>query len=111
MNWCHKQLSVDYNTYPKQAHRATVLFAFVSLSLRKTERRKQDGQSKRQLYPQMLMKNILIHMFPFTCLFPGNLALQHKKKKKLRCFHTNKPISNHHTFLLWVAYRWILVMI
>lgn len=28
-------------------------------------------------------KNILIHMFPSTCLFPGNLALQHRKK---HCF-------------------------
>lgn len=25
-------------------------------------------------------KNILIHMFPSTCLFPGNLALQHEEK-------------------------------
>lgn len=55
-------------------------------------------------------KNILIHMFPSTCLFPGNLALQHEKKMLL-CFHTNKAISNHYKFLLCVAYRQILEMI
>lgn len=43
-----------------------------------------DGQSEQQLYPQMLMKNILIHNFPVTCLSSGNLALWQKAKNKTK---------------------------
>jgi len=51
-----------------QAQDNAVLFGFVCLSPKETERGGQDGQSKQQLYPQMLMKkhqysHVYLHLF------------------------------------------------
>lgn len=50
---CEVALSLQHLL--ERAHEEAVLFGFVCLSLRERENRKQDGQSERQLYPQMLM--------------------------------------------------------
>lgn len=114
-NWSDTQLWLWIARLTSSRHMGLLLCLALFLWAWEIEEGRAGSQSKQQLYPQMLTKNILILKFPVTSLSSGNLAVWQKakktKKKNLRHVHANKPISNHtHSFNFEFAYGWIVVM-
>lgn len=83
--------ALNYNPCSDQPRRAAASVG---------ERQQRAGQSECSCIHRCSWETSLFTCSPSACLFPGNLALQRgeKKKKEPRCFHTNKPISNHYAF-------------